>query len=204
MHTYIRIFLNLLLPLTLLFTAISVGYFTLDYSFYKAFNLSILSGVLAGVSISSIMAFVLLMLRKLPKREKVQKTEKTEKTEKTKTPAPIETEAAPIPKVAKIKRTPRKGKPFTKEIKCMLLMDKELTFDVILNALKKENGCSLSKGDPKKGTMTIQTKEDNIHATITSLTQHTSQIILLTGYNAKYIKRLISLIKEKEHSFLQY
>ena len=83
-------------------------------------------------------------------------------------------------------------------------MDKELTFDVILNALKNENECTLTQSDPKKGTMTIQTKKGIIQTTITSLTQHTSQIILQTVDNAKQVKNLISHIKEKEHSFLQY
>ena len=83
-------------------------------------------------------------------------------------------------------------------------MDKELTFDVIVSALKNEKECTLSKSDPKKGTMTIQTKDGIIHTTITSLTQHTSQIILQTVDNSKQIKNLISHLKEKEHSFLQY
>ena len=198
MRTYIRLFLNLLLPLTLLFTLASIGYFTFDYSFSKAFNLGILSGVVIGISISLVMAFLLLMFRKIPKRVKVQKDEKTE------APVHAETEATPIHKVAKTKKNPKEENSFSKEIKCMLLMDKELTFDVILNALKNEKECTLSESDPQKGTMTIQTKEGIIQTTITSLTQHTSQIILQTIDNAEQIKNLISQLKEKEHSFLQY
>ncbi len=198
MRTYIRLFINLLLPLTLLFTAASVGYFTFDYSLSKAFNLGILSGVVIGISISLVMAFLLLMFRKIPKREKVQKEEKID------APIHVETEAAPIRKVTKAKRHPKQENSLSKEIKCMLLMDKELTFDVILNALKNQKECTLSKSDPKKGTMTIQTKDGIIQTTITALTQHTSQIILQTEDNAKQIKNLISQLKEKEHSFLQY
>ncbi len=192
MQTYIRLFLNLLLPLTLLFTVASVGYFTFDYSFSKAFKLGILSGVFIGIGMSLIMALALLILRKVQKNENIE------------SPAHVETEAAPIDKVDKTKKNPKQENPFSEEIKCMLLMDRELTFDVIRNALKNENGCTLSQSDPKKGTMTIQTKKGIIQTTITSLTQHTSQVILQTVDNAKQIKNLISHIKEKEHSFLEY
>ena len=195
MRTYIRLFINLLFPLTLLFTAVSVGYFTFEYSLSRAFNLGILSGVLIGIAISLIMAFLLLVFRKTPTHEKVQKTE---------APVHVETETAPIHKVSKANRNPKQENNFSKEIKCMLLMDRELTFDVIVSALKNQKECSLSQSDPKKGTMTIQTKEGIIQTTITSLTQHTSQVVLQTVDNAKQIKNLISHIKEKEHSFLQY
>ena len=69
MRTYIRLFINLLFPLTLLFTAASFGYFTLDYSLSRAFNLGILSGVLMGISVSLIMALLLLIFRRIPKHE---------------------------------------------------------------------------------------------------------------------------------------
>ncbi len=192
MQTYIRLFLNLLLPLTLLFTVASVGYFTFDYSFSKAFKLGILSGVFIGIGMSLIMALALLILRKVQKNENIE------------SPAHVETEAAPIDKVDKTKKNPKQENPFSEEIKCMLLMDRELTFDVIRNALKNENGCTLSQSDPKKGTMTIQTKKGIIQTTITSLTQHTSQVILQTVDNGKQIRNIISHIKEKEHSFLEY
>lgn len=204
MRTYIRLFINLLLPLTLLFTVASVGYFTFEYSFSKAFKLGILSGVVIGISISLIMAFLLLMFRKMPKSAKVQKSVEVQKEEKTEAPVHVETKAIPIHKVDKTKRNSKQENGFSKEIKCMLLMDKELTFDVIVNAFNNENGCTLSKSDPQKGTMTIQTKNGIIQTTVTSLTQHTSQIILQTVDNTKQIKNLISHIKEKEHSFLQY
>jgi len=198
MRTYIRLFINLLLPLTLLFTAVSIGYFTFEYSLSKAFNLGILSGVIIGIGISLIMAFLLLVFRKIPTHEKVQNIEKAE------TADPVETEAVSNHKVAKAKKNPKQENSLSKEIKCMLLMDKELTFDVIVSALKNQKECTLSQSDPKKGTMTIQTKNGIIQTTITSLTQHTSQILLQTVDNAKQIKDLISHLKEKEHSFLQY
>lgn len=188
MRTYIRLFINLLLPLTLLFTAVSIGYFTFEYSLSKAVNLGILSGVIIGIGISLIMAFLLLVFRKIPTHEKVQNAE---------APVHVETETAPNHKVSETKKNPKQGNSLSKEIKCMLLMDKELTFDVIVSALKNQKECTLSQSDPKKGTMSIQTKNGIIQTTITSLTQHTSQIILQTVDNTKQIKDLISHLKEK-------
>jgi len=194
MHAYIRLFFTLFLPLSLLFTVASIGYFTFNYDFSKAIQLGVLAGVLIGLAVSFVLAFVLLILRK------VQKVESTQSDHHT------ETQTAPIQEVAKEHKNSKnnQAKGVSKEVKCMLLMDRELTFEVLLNTLKDQDMCTVSASDPKKGTLTIQTKEGMIQTTITSLTKHTSQIILLTQNNAKHVKTLISLIKEKEHAFLQY
>ena len=190
MRTYIHLFMNLLLPLSLLFVVASIGYFTFSYDFSKAIKLGILSGVLVGISVSFVMAFVLLILSKVQK--------------KGNTRSPLQEETIAVQEVTTEHRKPKQKTRVAKEIKCMLLMDRELTFDVILHAFKKEEDCTLSASDPQKGTMTIQTKEGIIQTTITSLTQHTSQIILLTQSNAAQVKKLIANLKEKEQAFLQY
>lgn len=200
MRTYIRLFMTLLLPLSILFTVASMIYFTFNYDFSKAIKLGVLSGVLIAISTSLVIALMLLLLRKMQSNESVQDNEPMKSADHS--------EAVPIPihKVVQdhkqTREKPTRG--VSNEIKCMLLMDRELTFEVILSAIKKENDCALSASDPKKGTMTIQTQEGIIQTTITSLTQHTSQIILLTQNNARQVKKLISHIKEKELSFLQY
>ena len=190
MQIYIRLFLNLLMPLTVLISVISIGYFTFDYSFSKAMKLGILSGVLLGIGISLVMAFLLLILRKVQREEHseiayIEEEVTVATANKTQTNAKVQTD-------------------LSKELKCMLLMDRELTFNVILNALKKNKDFVLSFSDPKKGTLHIETKEGMIQTSITSLTKHTSQIILHAQNNVKPIRNLISQLKEKETSFLQY
>ncbi|MDQ7047077.1 MAG: hypothetical protein Q9M39_05465 [Sulfurovum sp.] len=183
MQIYIRLVFNLLIPLILLFTVLSIGYFTFDYNFSKAFQLGILSGVLIGVSMSLPLALIRLI-------SNVIRTPKTYEDEEV--IVPLETLV-----ITKENNLPE-------EIKCMLLMDRELAFDVTLNTLKNNSTCTLVKSDPKKGTMRIQTTEGIIEISITSLTRHTSRIILQAIDNVTHVKHLISKVKEKEHAFLQY
>lgn len=189
MHTYIRLFFNLLVPLSLLFVVASIGYFTFNYDFSKAIKLGVLSGVLIGIAVSFVMAFALLKLRK------VEKVENSELDDNNK-----------IEEVSKGHSQPqdKQSKDISKEIKCMLLMESALAFEVLLNTLENQKICTVSDSDPQKGTLTIETNEGIVQTTITPLTEHTSQLIFLTQNNAKYIKQLISVIKEKERSFLQY
>lgn len=188
MQTYIRMFFTLLLPISLICVIVSIGYFTLNYDLSKAIKLGVLSGVLIGMAISLVMAFSLPMLRKVPKSEHTE----------------IETEAMQNVRKDNKNTKHHQKKDISKEIKCMLLMNRVLAFEVLLNVLKDQNLDNVSASDPQKKTVTIQIKENSIQATITSLTEHTSQIILRTQNNAKQIEKLISLIKEKEHAFLQY
>ena len=200
MRPYIQLFITLLLPLSILCTVASIGYFAFSYDFSKAIKLGVLSGVLIGIGLSLIMAFALLMLRKIQKNETIQNEEGAEST--------TNAEREPIARTETVKASgnPKQtqNKSIGKEIKCMLLMDRALTFQVLLNAVKDQNTCNITASDAKKGTISIQTKEGMIQTTITSLTQHTSQLMLVTQNNAKQVKKLISQIKEKEHSFLQY
>jgi hypothetical protein len=192
MHTYIRLFLNLLLPLSLLFVIASIGYFTLDYDFSKAFRLGVLTGVLIGIGTSLVIAFVLLILRNL---KKISNTEFEPHTK---------TQTVPVDKVVEENKRSKQEKGIYEEIKCMVLMENELTFEVLINALKSEYKFAVTQYDPQKKSISIETKEGIIQTTITSLTKHTSQIILLTQNNTNQVKKLLSQIKEKEHSFLQY
>jgi hypothetical protein len=52
--------------------------------------------------------------------------------------------------------------------------------------------------------ITLHTQTENMQIIITPLTRHTAQVILNTERNSKYDQNIISYIKEKEHSFLQY
>ncbi len=93
----------------------------------------------------------------------------------------------------------------TIEQKLMLLMDKKLACEVALYAITDQNIGEITTQESKeKSIITVQAKNENIQITITPLTRHTSQVILKTVRKSKYTHNIISYIKEKEHSFLQY
>ena len=185
MRTFLRLFLNLLMPISMIIAIGSVAYFSVDYSFTKAMKLGVLSGVLLGLGISFIAALFLLITRRggKPVQEPVKVHKETNR----------KTKEVPV------------GTQNSIEHKLMLLMDKKLAFEVALHAVTDQNIGEITTKETKESSIIIlHTQEETIQITITDLTRHTSQVILRTKRNSKYNQNIISYIKEKEHSFLQY
>lgn len=193
MRTFIHLFLNLLIPLSILFIIASIGYFTYAYDFSKALKLGILTGVLLGIGTSLIAAPILLISGKVKNNEKTDLEEYAE-------PELVSEKVKKETKAPQQKQVMGIGK----EIKCMLIMDRELAFNVILNTPKDQMGCTVSQSDPEKGIISIQTKAGIIQTTITSLTKHTSQVIIHAVNNEKQAQILVTHLKKKEYSFLEY
>lgn len=185
MRTYMHIFFNLLMPTSLIVTMISVVYFNLNYDFSKALKLGILAGVLIGFTLSFIGSLILLVMRggKSLAKETDTVDDNTNVTSQT---------SSSNDKTA-IEQT------------LMLLMDKKLAFDVALFAIADQNlGDVKTKETQEKCTITLRTQDQTIQIITTSLTRHTAQIVLKAAKNSVELQKVISYIKEKEHSFLQY
>ena len=88
--------------------------------------------------------------------------------------------------------------------KLMLLMNKELTFELILTMIKNQVSHSITTHNANKGRIDIKIHGESISVAITPLTKHTSQIVINSMRSSKYIQNILSFLKEKEHSFLQY
>lgn len=203
MRNYLRLFFSLLMPISVVMTIVSVAYFSVNYDFTKSMKLGVLSGVLLGLGITVFAALYLLVTRgmKKPVQKDVNVPQKTSTVEKTNIPRKTDghkqtnTQSKDIP--LKMKNSV--------EQKLMLLMDKKIAFEVALYAIKDQDIGEIETQETKESsTIMIHAKEENILITIISLTRHTSQIILQTERNSKYAHNIISYIKEKEHSFLQY
>ncbi len=180
------------MPISMIITIVSVAYFSVDYNFTKAMKLGVLSGVLLGLGISFIATLFLLITRKVGKP--AQETMKVHQEINH-----------------KIKKTDQKTKDVPVEIpnsiehKLMLLMDKKLGFEVALHAITDQKIGEITTKETKENSMIIlHTPEETMQISITPLTRHTAQVILKTERNSKYDQKIISYIKEKEHSFLQY
>ncbi|MCW8821912.1 MAG: hypothetical protein OQK45_06770 [Sulfurovum sp.] len=186
MRTYIQILFSILMPMSMIMTIGSIVYFNLDYSFTKAMKLGVVSGVLIGLSISLIMALLLLVMKR-SKKTVQQPIPVHENVHRIKKDIPLETQQNFI------------------EQKLMLLMDKQLAFNVSLYAITDQDIGDITTNDTKgNANITVNTPEETIYITITSLTKHTAEIILKTVKKSDYVNKIISYIKEKEHSFLQY
>jgi mannitol-specific phosphotransferase system IIBC component len=173
------------MPISFVLTIASIAYFSLSYDFSKAMKLGVLSGVLIGLVISFIGSLILLLMRRgkpsLQESDTVyENTNVNTKTSSSNIKAPIEQ-------------------------KLMLLMDKKLAFDVALFAITDQNlGDITAKETKDKYTITLRTQNETIQIITTSLTRHTAQIVLKAANTSEVLQKIISYIKEKEHSFLQY
>lgn len=185
MRAYMHIFFNLLMPISLIVTLGSVVYFSLNYDFSKALKLGILFGVLIGFILSFIGSLILLVMRG---RNPLGKEPDTVHENTI-----VNSQTAPSNSKTPIEQT------------LMLLMDKKLAFDVALFAIIDQNlGDIKTKESQEKCTITLRTQDETIQIITTSLTRHTAQIVLKAAQNSGELQKVISYIKEKEHSFLQY
>ncbi len=178
MRPYLNLLFSIVLPISALFVVVSTIFFSLNYDLGKAFKLGTLAGVLIGVGFSVIMAGVLLIIRKA-RTKHIQITQPESHILHESTNGPID-------------------KTF------MLLMDRELAFEVAIHSIIDQNVGEVTKGSKQKGTISIHTPEQMIDIAISSLTKHTSQIeVKADAYNMS-VQQIINYIKLKEDSFLQY
>jgi len=88
--------------------------------------------------------------------------------------------------------------------KIMLLMDRELAFEIALYAISEQNIGTLTKSVAGGDHITVKNNDEIIQLTFSSLTRHTSQVVIVSEINSNATKKMINYMKEKEHSFLQY
>ncbi|MBT8343247.1 MAG: hypothetical protein KJO45_00880 [Sulfurovum sp.] len=191
MRTYLRLFFNLLMPISMIITIVAIAYFSVSYDFTKAMKLGVLSGVLLGFGFSLVAALFLLVTRsvKKPVQGSLSIHEEPKNNNRN------------IP----IKETPVVNMQNAIEQKLMLLMDKKLAFEVALYAIIDQNIGEIKTHETKDDSIiSVHTQDGKIQISSTPLTRHTSQVILKTERNSPYLNKIISYIKEKEHSFLQY
>ena len=184
MRAYMRIFLNLLMPVSILITIGSMVYFSMDYDFSKSLKLGILTGVLIGFPLSLIASLVLLVTRR--SKPAVQESESVVEHTNVNLEAAASNSKKPI------------------EQSLMLLMDKKLAFDVALFSILDQNiGEATTKESKEKCTITVRTSDETIQIITTALTRHTAQIVLKAAQNSPALQEVITYIKQKEHAFLQ-
>ena len=178
MRPYLNLLFSIGLPVSVLFVVAATIYFSLDYDLDKAIKLGMLTGFLTGVGFSMVIAGVLLLLRKV-RAPHIEDTQAQSKIVHESTNEAVDT-------------------------KLILLMDKELAFEVVIHSIIDQDIGDVSEGNKRKGTISISTPEQILSIAVSPLTKHTSQIeIKADAYNTS-IEKIIHYIKLKENSFLQY
>jgi len=175
---FFNLFLSLTLPIAALFIALATAYFTLDYGFGKALKLGTLAGFLSGLGFSAVMATVLLFMRKVQSAHKISND--------------------PNAAISHRSENGSIDKQF------ILLMDKVMAFDVLIQSIIDQKLGEVGKGSKRKGTITVHTPEQSIDISVAKLTEHTSQVHIKAEAYSEPLKQIINYTKLKEHSFLQY
>ena len=178
MKPFINLFLAIGFPVSALFVVAATIYFSINYDLSKAIKLGMLAGFLTGVGFSIVITGVLLLMRR------IRSTNVEESQYQSNLDDDVRDEAV--------------------EEKLMLLMDKELAFEVAIHSIIDQDIGDVSRGDKRKGTMSIRTPEQMIKIAISSLTKHTSQLEVKAETYNKEVEKIINYLKVKENSFLQY
>ncbi len=211
MRAYLHLFFGLLIPLSALFVVISVLYFKIEYDFTKALRLGVLTGIMVSLAVSFITSIFLQIKRLIqnhtlsPRKAKMKASIKrdTKKIKKAKV-RKTKKDTLPIDKEEEINETSEKETNKSIGQTVMLLMDQELAYEVTLNAIKYHSIGNINTGDSSQNTILVKNKKESLKITFTAPTKHTAKVAIETESNTKSVQKIITYLKEKEHSFLQY
>ncbi len=179
MRAFINLFLTIVLPISTLAIIIAVIYFSTDYDLTKALRLGTLTGVFTGIGLSLLITLVLLIMRKIRTVTYHPQNNDMQKENSISPKGPVDQ-------------------------KIILLMDKELAFEVSLYAVTDQNIGEITHGDKRKGSISISTPYESITLLISTLTKHTSEIEIKANRYNSHIQQLIHYLKTKELSFMDY
>ena len=205
MKSYFNLFFTLVMPISILFTAVATVYFAMNFDFTKAIRLGILAGVMIGVAFSLVMALVILIMRTI-RTYKVKTKILTPSTQTMNSPITLD------PTIYEKKHQATQANFANEAIvesdsieeKFMLLMDKELAYEVSLNSINHQNIGDIIHQNKEDGSILLRSKNEEIKINISSLTKHTAQVLISSTIDNSNMKNIISMLKEKEHSFMQY
>jgi hypothetical protein len=193
------------MPVSILLTAVATVYFSMNYEFTKAIKLGTLAGAMTGISFSLILALIITIVRFVRMyhiRAKLKSNESPIRNSPVQIDPTIYTK-----KYQKMQDTSEIDVPQESdsiEEKIMLLMDKELAYEVSLNSINHKNIGDIIHQNKSEGSILLRSRNEEIKILITSLTKHTSQVLITSTIDNSNMKNIISTLKEKEHSFMQY
>jgi len=180
MRAYFNVFLSLIIPVSALFIMLAIGYFMMEYDLSKALKLGVLSGFMIAVLFTSILAPLFILMRNAKLKSSTKNHLDQEEMFQ-------EIDEGPLDKTF------------------LLLMHKEMAFEVAIQAIIDQNIGEVSKESRKKtGNIIVYTPEQTIKMQISKLTKNTAELEIKAETYNESVLHIINYIKAKEHSFLQY
>jgi len=206
MKSFINIFLTLVMPISILLTAVATVYYSTSFIFSKAIRLGTIAGVLTGISVAFILALIISIIRAIHAYR-----------QKSKILSPgisaVPVNIVPNPTIYEKKSqavqkssiaTKKHKESDTIEENFMLLMNKELAYEVSLNTINQGQIGDIIHENKEDGSILLRSHGEEIHIQIKSLTRHTAEVHILSTIDNSSMRNIITTLKEKEHSFIQY
>ena len=184
MRAFFQLFFGLLITFGVLFIVAAIIYFRIEYNLTPSIRLGVLYGFFIAIVVSFFTALFLLIMRggKKPQKSILKRKQNSKQSTKT--------------------AESQNDKNI--EQKIILLMDKEFALEVLLYAISHQHIGILTQNQNNKEIMSIKTEDEIIELSINKLTRHTSQLTITSYKDSENVKKIISYMKMKELSFLQY
>lgn len=196
------------MPISVLFIIISTIYFLTNFDFSEALRLGIVAGALSSIAFCIVVSLVILIIRAVRIKKSKAKAMKFDIQDNT---SFVPTNPTIYEKKSQTMQG-FSGKQLTTDLstldiikeKIMLLMDKEMVYEVSLNAIRNKNIGDIVHQDKEIGSILLRNNSEEIIINISSLTRHTSEVSISSTLDNNNIQNIISLLKDKEYTFIKY
>jgi len=200
MKDFIRAYNYTLVPIVGLLIALCTIYIhiTQQIPLEKAIKLGTLYGFFIGIVLNILAAYMLLRKIQQPSIPKDTK-------EKSKFELKADNEEQEQEEIVSVIPNILQNNAVTNFLKEMyLLVDKDMAFDISLQAIMEHSLGKPSNTNKHRGTFSIRINNQTIDFEIMQLTRHTSKINIQTQHKSKVLLDIIRYIKEREFSILAY
>jgi len=190
MKNFIRTYTYTLVPTAILIIIGFIIFYSTQFSLNKSISLGTLHGFMAAIILNIIPAFV--MLDKL-------KYKSTKSTKSTKTQTLQNRQD--LSKKVELKTN---EKDTSTNHSLYLLLDFEKSFDLSIDSILRQSLGTILKHDKHRGFISVRAAYQTIDFELKPLTRHTAKVDIKAQKDNETLHSILSYIKNKERSFLNY
>jgi len=189
MKNFIRAYTYTLVPTAIVVILGFVLFYLTQFSLSKSASLGTLHGFVVTLVLNIIPAFILI--------------DKNKKNIKTKTKTRNNDIIKKQKNLQKTDIRQNKKEPNTK-YSLYLLLDSQKAFDLSINAIIKQSLGTILNHDKHRGFLSVRAAYQTIDFEVKPLTRHTAKVDIKAQKDNETLHSILSYIKNKELSFLNY
>jgi len=188
MKNFIKAYTYTLVPSAIVIILGFILFYTTQFSLNKSISLGTLHGFVATIILNIIPTFIML--------DKIKKNLKTQSLKNNNS----------IQQRQSLEKTEimQDRKDTHLNYSLYLLLDFEKAFDLSINSIIKQSLGTVLKHDKNRGFVSVRASHQTIDFEVKPLTRHTAKLDIKAQQNNKTLQEILTYIKTKEASFLQY